>query len=133
MPKKPPKKQPKPTTDNYHLPARTESEQLEGLTEELVDTWKTLRAFLMGLGKQEVRTSHRSIMFARKTCYAFARPKKKHIELNVFLPESLDSEFIKKVQAVSKTKFVHVLHLVHSDQVDSPLTDWLREAYSNSA
>jgi hypothetical protein len=122
-----------PMKEGYHLPVRSETEQLAGLSEELLDAWRSLRSLLSGLGEQRIHTSHRSIMFSRKTCYAFARPKKKHIELNFFLPEALDSELIKKVTAVSKTKHVHVLQLIHADQVDWPLTDWIRKAFDYSA
>ena len=121
-----------PLRDGYHLPVRTEDEQLAGLSEELVDAWQLLRSYLIGLGEQESHTSHRSIMFGRKTCYAFVRPKKNFIELNFFLPEALDSELIKKVTAVSKTKFVHVVLLTHSDQVERPLTEWIKKAYSHA-
>lgn len=128
-----PKAQERIKREGYHLPTRSEQEQFEGLSEDLQDTWKYLRRFLMSLGEQEVRTSHRSIMFARKTCYVFVRPKKAFIELNFFLLKALKSEFIKKVTPVSKTKWVHVMQLTHSDQVDEPLTDWIREAFEVTA
>jgi predicted transport protein len=124
------KAKPKPEREGYHLPVRSESEQLAGLSPDLLEAWGALRALLLGLGEQEeIRTSHRSIMFSRKTCFAFVRPKRKFLELNFFLPEMLGSELVHKATAVSKTKFVHVVHVGHSDQVDWPLTDWLREAY----
>jgi hypothetical protein len=127
-----PKAQERIRREGYHLPTRSEQEQTQNLSDDLQDAWAALRIYLLGLGDQELRTSHRSIMFARKTCYAFVRPKKAFIELNFFLPKVLDSEFLKKVTAVSKTKWVHVLHLTHSDQVDRPLTDWIREAFEYS-
>ncbi|MGZ3687160.1 MAG: DUF5655 domain-containing protein [Bdellovibrionota bacterium] len=118
--------------EGFHLPIRSESEQFDGLSEELVDAWKALRAFALSLGAQEdPHTSHRSIMFGRKLCYLFVRPKKKMVEVYFFLPRALESELLKKVEptGVTKKRFAHVLDLVHSDQVDLPLTDWLREAY----
>ena len=122
----------KPQKEGYHLPIRTEEEQLEGLSEDLLDAWHRFRAFLVSLGEQDIHTSHRSIMFARKTCYTFVRPKKSALEVNFFLPQALDSELLKKVTAVSKKKFVHVLQLIHSDQVERPLTKWIEEAYRHS-
>ncbi len=118
--------------EGYHLPVRSEQEQFQDLSEDLQDAWAALRAQLLALGEQELRTSHRCIMFARKTCYAFVRPKKSFIELNFFLPKALKSELLKKVAPVSKTKWVHILNLTHSDQLDSPLIDWLREAFEYS-
>lgn len=114
------------------MPVRSEQEQVAVLSEELQDAWGALRVFLLSLGEQELRTSHRSIMFARKTCYAFVRPKKAFIEVNFFMPRALRSEFLKKVEAVSKTKWVHVLALTHPDQVESPLMDWIQEAFDYS-
>lgn len=127
-----PKAQERIRREGYHLAVRSEQEQIQDLSEELQDVWAALKVHLLALGTQEVRTSHRSIMFARKTCYAFVRPKKAFIELNFFLPKALDSEFLKKVEPVSKTKWVHILHLTHSDQLEWPLTDWIREAFENS-
>src|SRR5438309_1531818 len=108
------KSKPKTEREGYHLPVRSEEEQLEGLSDDLVEAWLRLRSHLLGLGEQESHTSHRSIMFARKTCYAFVRPKKSFLELNFFLPEPKDSELIRKVTAVSKMKFVHIVQLTHA-------------------
>src|SRR5690349_2280394 len=80
-----PKAQERIRREGYHLPVRSEQEQFEDLPEDLQDAWAALKANLLGLGEQELRHSHRSIMFARKTCYAFVRPKKAFIELNFFL------------------------------------------------
>jgi hypothetical protein len=133
MRKKKPAKKKKPERDSYHLPVRSEAEQFEGLSEDLKDAWKSLKRFLLGLGPQEpMRTSHRSIMFYRKTCYIFIRPKKSFLELNVFLPNQLDSEFVKKSESVSKTKFVNIIPITHPDQIESPITDWIREAFEFS-
>lgn len=130
--KKPRKRSKALDRENYHLPVRSEEEQLEGLSEDLKEAWTKLRSFLLSLGEQGSHTSHKSIMFNRKTCYAFVRPKKSFIELNFFLPKSVDSPLVKKSSAVSKTKYVNIVPIIHADQVEEPITDWLREAYSFS-
>jgi hypothetical protein len=127
-----PKAQERIRREGYHLPTRSEIEQTQDLSEDLKEAWNALRTQMLAFGEQEVRTSHRSIMFARKTCYAFIRPKKKFLELNFFLPNALGSELIKKVNSVSKSKWVHMMHVIHSDQVERPLTDWLQEAFEKS-
>jgi hypothetical protein len=68
-------------------------------------------------------------MFARKACYFFVRPKRDHLELCVFLGREVRSPLIKKAMASSKTKTAHLIRLLHRDQVEPPITDWLREAY----
>jgi hypothetical protein len=39
------------------------------------------------------------------------------------------SPLVKKVVESSKVKRAHLIHVRHRDQVESPITDWLREAY----
>jgi hypothetical protein len=68
-------------------------------------------------------------MFARKACYFFVRPKKRHLEVCVFLGRPVKAPQIRRVEPSSKTKLAHVLRLTHRDEVESPVTDWLREAY----
>lgn len=36
---------------------------------------------------------------------------------------------IRRVEPSSKTKFVHFIRVTHRDEVEPPITDWLREAY----
>lgn len=116
----------------HRCPEVTEAGLTAHLGEELRDAWERLRASAAALGDQRIYASHNSIMFARKTCYAFVRPKKKALELVVFLHRALSSPHIRRVDAVSKTKWAHTVNLVHRDQVETPLTDWLREAYERS-
>lgn len=88
-----PKAQERIRREGFHLPVRSEQEQFQGLSDDLQDAWAALKIHLLALGEQEFRTSHRSIMFARKTCYAFVRPKKAFIELNFWVYPDLPTVF----------------------------------------
>ena len=68
-------------------------------------------------------------MFARKTCYFFVRPKKMFLEVCVFLGRTLKAFQVRRVDRVSKSKLVHIIRIKHRDEVEAPVTDWLREAY----
>jgi hypothetical protein len=68
-------------------------------------------------------------MFARKTCYFFVRPKRSALEVVVFLDRKVRSPQIRKAAQGSRSRVYHVIHVIHRDQVEPPLTDWLREAY----
>ncbi len=39
---------------------------------------------------------------------------------------------MRKAQQVSKLKVGHIIHIIHRDEVESPITDWLQEAYEAS-
>jgi hypothetical protein len=39
---------------------------------------------------------------------------------------------VKKTMQSSKLKVAHLVHVNHRDQVESPLTDWLKEAFDAS-
>ena len=97
-------------------------------SDELMEAWEKLRAFAAGLGKQRIYASAQSIMFARKVCYFYARPKKNFIEVFIFLPHRI-AELPYTVTAGKKERFCSKFKLEHSDQVEEPLTDWLQEAF----
>ena len=101
----------------------------EGLSEDLRDAWERIRETAASFGEQRIYASHHSIMFARKSCYFFVRPKKTFLEVCVFLGRTMKSPQVRRVDSASKTKVVHFIRVVHRDEVEPPLTDWLREAY----
>ena len=68
-------------------------------------------------------------MFSRKAAYFFVRPKKKYLEVCVFLGRTLKAPQVHRVDEASKTKRVHFFRITHRDEVEPPFTDWLREAY----
>lgn len=110
----------------------TEEKLTADLSEDLRDAWLRLRETATEFGDQRIYASHKSIMFSRKACYFFVRPKKAALEVCFFLGRSLKGPRIKKVQPVSKVKVSHLVKVIHRDEVETPLTDWLREAYEYS-
>jgi hypothetical protein len=107
----------------------TEGALTRDLSDDLRDAWERLREAASDLGEQRIYASHKSIMFARKTCYFFVRPKRNFLEVCVFLGRPLHHPRIRRVEPSSKTKFAHIVQVTHRDEVEAPLTDWLREAY----
>jgi hypothetical protein len=110
----------------------TEAALTRDLSEDLLDAWERLRDTAASFGDQRIYASHHSIMFSRKSCYFFVRPKKQMLELCVFLGRALKAPQIRRVDRSSKTKLVHVIHIRHRDEVEAPITDWLLEAYQLS-
>jgi len=111
-----------------HGRAFTEAELIDGLDEDLRDAWHKLRAFASGLGPQRIYASALSIMFARKICYFFVRPKKTFLEVWIFLPHQIEGLTFTQGPA-KKVKYCNLFKLIHPDQVEEPLTDWIREAF----
>jgi len=110
----------------------TEAALTADLSEDLRDAWERLREIAASFGDQRIYASHHSIMFSRKSCYFFVRPKKNHLELWMFLGRKLKAPQVRRVEPSSKTKFYHLIHIRHRDEVESPITDWLHEAYEFS-
>src|SRR6476620_7806673 len=82
----------------------TEAALTQDLSEDLRDAWDRLREAAVEIGDQRIYASHSSIMFSRKSCYFFVRPKRSFLEVCIFLGRA----------------------------VEAPITDWLREAYGLS-
>jgi hypothetical protein len=110
----------------------TEAALTQDLSEDLREAWERLRETAVALGDQRVYASHSSIMFSRRACHFFVRPKKNFLELCVFLGRALKAPQVRRADRVSKSKVVHVIQIRHRDEVEPPITDWLQEAYDLS-
>jgi hypothetical protein len=107
----------------------TETALTKDLSDDLQEAYARLRETAVELGEQRIYASHHSIMFARKSCYFFVRPKRSYLEVCIFLGRAVKAPQVKRVDRSSKTKLVHFIRVVHRDEVEPPMTDWLREAY----
>lgn len=107
----------------------TEAALTRGVSEDLRDAWERLRETAVEFGEQRIYASHHSIMFSRASCYFFVRPKAKYLELCVFLNRRVEAPQIRRVMPSSKTRLAHLIRITHRDEVEAPITDWLREAY----
>jgi hypothetical protein len=110
----------------------TEAALTKDLSEDLREAWERLRETAAAFGEQRIYASHSSIMFSRKSCYFFVRPKRSYLEVCVFLGRTIKARHVRKVVESSKAKRVHILRITHRDEVEAPITDWLREAYEVS-
>src|SRR5690349_3884124 len=99
----------------------TEGALTAGLTEDLRDAWERLRETATEFGEQRIYASHKSIMFARKTCYFFVRPKKAFLEVVFFLDRTVKAPQIRKADAASKTRVWHSIRVTHRDEVEAPI------------
>ncbi len=110
----------------------TEEKHTQDLSEDLQDAWARLRETAVSFGEQRIYASHRSIMFSRKVCYCFVRPTKNRLEVCFFLGREEKSPPVRKTYASTKVKTAHMVYLTHRDEVEAPITDWLKEAYDVS-
>ncbi|MPZ17614.1 MAG: hypothetical protein GEV06_06855 [Luteitalea sp.] len=110
----------------------TEAALTADLSEDLQDAWERLRETAASFGEQRIYASHKSIMFSRKSCYFFVRPKKSFLEVCVFLGRALKAPQVRRIDRASKSKLVHIIRIRHRDEVEAPITDWLQEAYELS-
>ena len=110
----------------------TEAALTADLSEDLRDAWDRLRETAAAFGEQRIYASHSSIMFSRKACYFFVRPKKSFLEVVVFLNRALRAPQVKRADEASKSKVANFIRITHRDQVEAPLTDWLKQAYDAS-
>jgi hypothetical protein len=110
----------------------TEQALTADLSDTLREAWERLRETAADLGEQRIYASHKSIMFSRKTCYCFVRPKRSFLELCIFLGRTVKAPQIRRADPSSKSKVAHMIQIRHRDEVEAPLTDWLQEAYDLS-
>ena len=107
----------------------TEAALTQDLSDDLQDAYARLRETAVEFGEQRIYASHSSIMFARKSCYFFVRPKKRFLEGCIFLPRAIRAPQVRKAVSASKVKVANLVRIHHRDEVEPPVTEWLREAY----
>jgi len=107
----------------------TEAALTDDLSEDLRVAWERLRETAASFGEQRIYASHKSIMFSRKSCYCFVRPKRNFLEVCVFLGRAIQAPQVRRANRSSRSKVANILQIRHRDEVEPPLTDWLAEAY----
>ena len=107
----------------------TESALTADLSEDLKDAWDRLRETAADFGDQRIYASGTAIMFSRDSCYFFVRPRRKDLQVCIFLGRAVKSPLVRRVERKSLTKLANIVHITHRDEVEAPFTDWLREAY----
>jgi len=107
----------------------TEAALTQDLSEDLQDAWARLRETAVEFGDQRIYASGTCIMFSRESCYFFVRPKRSFLEVCVFLGRALRAPQVRRAERKSKTKVANILKIMHRDEVEPPITGWLREAY----
>ena len=111
-----------------HWPV-SEASLTDDLPEDLRDAWQRIRETAVEFGEQRIYGSHHSIMFSKKVCYFFVRPRPKYLEVWIMLGRAIKAPQIKTVMKGSRKKYCNLVRIVHRDEVEAPITDWLREAY----
>jgi len=110
----------------------TEAALTSDLSDDLRDAWERLRETAADFGDQRIYASHHCIMFSRKACYFFVRPKRSVLELIIFLGRRIKAPQVRRATPSSRSKIAHIVHIRHRDEVEAPITDWLLEAYERS-
>jgi hypothetical protein len=110
----------------------TEAALTQDLSEDLREAWERLREAAESFGEQRIYASHHSIMFSRRSCHFFVRPRKTFLELCIFLGRPLNASQVRRMDRTSKSKVAHLIQIRHRDEVEAPITDWLQEAYDLS-
>ena len=110
----------------------TEANLTRDLSEDLREAWERLRETAAAFGDQRIYASLNSIMFSRRSCCFFVRPKTKFLEVCFFLGRTLKAAQVHRTLAASRVKVAHIVQVRHRDEVEAPLTDWLQEAYDTS-
>ncbi len=118
--------------DKHDCWTTTERALTADLSEDLMDAWERLREAAVDFGEQRIYASHHCIMFSRSVCYFFVRPKKKVLEICFFLGRTIKSPMVRKTMPSSSCKIAHLVHITHRDEVEPPLTEWLKEAFDVS-
>ena len=107
----------------------TEAALTKDLSEDLQDAYARLRETAVEFGEQRIYASHtRSCSRARPVTF-WSSPSAITSSSGCSSAAPIKAPQIRKVVESSKVKRAHLIHIRHRDEVEAPLTDWMREAY----
>ena len=107
----------------------TETALTKDLSEDLQEAFQRIRETAVEFGEQRIYASHHSIMFSRKACHFLVKPRRNFLEFWIFLGRVVKGPQVKKVVESSRVKRAHLLKITHRDEIEPPITDWMKEAY----
>ena len=107
----------------------TEAALTADLSDDLREAWERIRETAVEFGDQSIYASGTAIMFSRTSCYFFVRPRRSSLQVCVFLGRALRAPQVRRVEPRTASKFVNIIDVTHRDEVEAPITGWLREAY----
>ena len=118
--------------ENHDCWTTTEAALTAGLSEDLMDAWERLRESASEFGEQRIY-GLASLHYVLQRGLLLLRPAEEKSTGNLFLsgPHHQVADDPEN-DAVIKDKVAHLVHVTHRDQVESPLTNWLREAFETS-
>ena len=111
------------TGETHDCRTTTEAALTRDLPEDLREAWERLRETAISFGDQRIYASGTAIMFSRRVCYFFVRPKRNFLELCVFLGRAVKAPQVRRADRPSQAKVRHIIHVTHRDQVEAPVTD----------
>ncbi len=115
--------------EDHNCWTTTEAALTKDLSEDLREAYDRLRETAVEFGEQRIYASHHSIMFSRKVCCFFVRPRTKYLELWLMLGRAIKAPQVSSVMKGSSSKYANLVRITHRDEVEAPITTWMREAY----
>jgi len=115
--------------EDHNCWTTTEAALTKDLSEDLREAYDLLRETAVEFGEQRIYASHHSIMFSRKVCCFFVRPRTKYLELWLMLGRAIKAPQVSSVMKRSSSKYANLVRITHRDEVEAPITTWMREAY----
>jgi hypothetical protein len=107
----------------------TETALTKDLSGDLQEAFLRIRETAVEFGEQRIYASHHSIMFSRKACHFLVKPRRNFLEFWIFLGRVVKGPQVRKVVESSRVKRAHLLKITHRDEIEPPITDWMKEAY----
>ena len=85
----------------------TEAALTADLSEDLREAWERLRETAADFGDQRIYASGTAIMFSRKSCYFFVRPRRNDLQVCIFLGLAVRSPLVRRVERKSTSKLAN--------------------------
>src|ERR1700761_6661378 len=107
----------------------TELNHLEDKEPIVAKIYELLITELQKFGPIKIEPKKTSIHLGNRFGFAGVYTRKSYINLEVHLNYELTNKKVSKVEKASANRYHHTIKLVKTDDIDSELLNWLKQAY----
>jgi hypothetical protein len=107
----------------------TELNHLEDKELVVTQIYERLINELQKFGQIKIEPKKTSIHLGNRFGFAGVYTRKNYINLEVHLNYKLINQRVSKVEQASANRYHHTIKLMNTDEIDSELLNWLKQAY----
>lgn len=115
--------------NQYHICAEAGIDEVLRYDSASIGLYHMLLNLISEFGEFETRVSTKSITLVKGIGFALVYPRRKAIDICLFLNDEVDHPSIHKIQQYSKNRYLHTIRIREPDELSNEVLQLVKQAY----